>query len=199
MTAGALADAVAVIGIPVALVAVAMVGWRVGGEGPVSLPVRRRIGVLIGLAVLPALVVGSAGVFAVFLALNLTIGWSEFVPFSWYGMFSGISDTRTVVYLALPDGSRVRPETFSSVRAHEVTKHFAAARRTVRRRQPELDADQTDRVAAHFVRATLLANRSLAKPPPPSGLRIMHARITLEAGEATAHERELCLLEEDER
>lgn len=176
-------DGLLVIGAPLLLVLVVAIALLTGRTFPTTVAARNRWAVVVAAMAVPALVRGSVGVFAAFVLLNLALGRAEFAPFSRFAMFSTLGDERRIVYLRTPDGTRIRPEDFCSVKVGDMQKHFASARRGARRNKPEFDDDQLDDVGVHFVGALLHSRRQTAiKAPPPDDLEIVVARLSIVDG-----------------
>lgn len=163
------------IGIVPALLCAVAVGTAVRGGG-FRVGRARLAGAVVAVAMIPVVAFGDVRVFALFVALNLTIGWYEVVPFSWFGMFSTMPNNATAVFLQTADGHRVRPETLGRIRSHELTKVYNQARRGARTKLPGAAEEEIDGVAAHFVRSVILERRSHLIEIP-ADLRIMRSDV----------------------
>ena len=187
----------AVVVVPAVIAAVAVVGL-VRRSAPGVSPARQRTigGLVLAAAVVPATVTGGAIVFAVFVVGNFVLGRAEFVPFSWFSMFSVLPEKQTVIFLQTTDGVRVSAGA-CGVQAHELPKLFHQARRSAGRDHPDWPAQKLDEVGAYFVGLALLrSHRRLALPALPDDLQIMVAELTSTADGPAAEERRVLALAE---
>lgn len=188
----------AVVVVPAFIAVIAVVGLVRRGTPGVSSARNRTIGGLVlAAAVAPATVTGGAIVFAVFVVGNFLLGRAEFVPFSWFSMFSVLPEKQTVIFLQTTDGVRVSAAGACGVQAHELPKLFHQARRSAGRDHPDWPAQKLDEVGAYFVGLALLrSHRRLAMPALPDDLQIMVAELTSTADGPVAEERRVLALAE---